>query len=149
MAFFRHPRQPAALRVIRPLLRRMDQVAVASLVLLALLAMGAYWLVQGGVRGALIEIDRVEPRIARFQVDINQAAWAELAQLPRIGEILARRIITSRVAEGPFVDHEDLRRVSGIGPRTLTKMRPYLLPMPDQREVAISQQVPTHPAGAL
>jgi hypothetical protein len=34
------------------------------------------------------------------------------------------------------VDHEDLLRVSGIGPRTLERMKPYLLPMPGQEEVA-------------
>ena len=42
----------------RPVLRRMDQAAVAGLVLCALVGMGVYWVVQGGPRGELIEIDR-------------------------------------------------------------------------------------------
>jgi competence protein ComEA len=119
-----------------PLLRRMDQAAVASLVALALIGMGAYWLVKGGHRGELIEIDRGGPLTARYLVDINKADWPELAELPELGETLARRIVDSRSKAGPFADHEDLLRVNGIGPRRLGLMRPYLLPMPDQDDVA-------------
>jgi competence protein ComEA len=98
--------------------------------------MGVYWLIHGGHRGELIEIDRAEPLTARYLVDLNAAEWPELAELPEIGETLARRIVESRTAAGPFGDHEDLLRVQGIGPRTLDKLRPYLLPMPDQDTVA-------------
>lgn len=120
----------------RPVLRVADQAAVAGLVLAALVGMGVYWVVQGGLRGKLIEIDRAAPLVARFQVDVNAATWPELSQLPTIGETLARRIVASRDAAGQFVDHEDLLRVNGIGPRTLERMKPYLLPMPGQDEVA-------------
>ena len=120
----------------RPLLRAADQSVVAVLVCASLVGMAAYWVVQGGLRGELIEIDRAEPLIAQFQLDINTAEWPELAQLPRVGEVLARRIVDSRRADGAFVDHDDLTRVSGIGPLTLERMRPYLLPMPDQDAVA-------------
>jgi competence protein ComEA len=109
---------------------------VASLVAFALVGMTAYWFVQGGHRGELIEIDRAEPLTARFLVDINLAEWPELAELPDIGEILARRIVESRAAAGRFADHDDLLRVNGIGPLTLEKLRPYLLPVPDQEDVA-------------
>jgi competence protein ComEA len=121
----------------RPLLlKHADQAAVASLVLLALVGMGAYWIVEGGLRGELIEIDRAEPLVARFQVDVNRAEWPELAQLPEVGEVLARRIVDSRLRSGPFADLDDLMRVNGIGPRTLEKMKRYLLPMPDSDNVA-------------
>jgi competence protein ComEA len=129
-------RQPAMNNGPRPLLRRMDQVAVATLVLFALVGMGLYWFVQGGHRGELIEIDRAEPLTARYLVDINTAEWPELAELPEVGETLARRIVESRATAGPFGDHDDLLRVNGIGPRTLDTLRPYLLPMPDQDAVA-------------
>jgi competence protein ComEA len=102
--------------------------------------MGVYWFVQGGHRGELIEIDRAEPLAARFLVDINSAQWPELAELPDVGETLARRIVESRTATGPFGDHDDLLRVNGIGPRTLERLRPYLLPMPDQGAVAGGEQ---------
>jgi competence protein ComEA len=120
----------------RPLLRAADQAAVAGLVLAALVGMAAYWVVQGGLSGELIEIDRAEPLVARFQVDVNKASWPELSQVPTIGEVLARRIVESRQTKGRFVDHADLLRVNGIGPRTLERMEPYLLPMPGQEEVA-------------
>ena len=120
----------------RPLLRRADQAAVATLVLFALVGMGVYWFVNGGHRGELIEIDRAEPLTARYLVDLNAAEWPELAELPQIGETLARRIVDSRRNDGAFLDHDDLLRVSGIGPRTLEKLRPYLLPMPGQDDVA-------------
>ena len=112
-----------------PLLRRVDQVGVALLVLSALIAMAAYWFASGGHRGQLIEIDRATPLQAVFLVDINKADPAELAQLPGIGKELARRIIVSREREGLFLDEPDLLRVNGMGARTLERIHPFLLPV--------------------
>ncbi|MBU4271375.1 MAG: helix-hairpin-helix domain-containing protein [Planctomycetes bacterium] len=95
-----------------------------------------WWVSQGGWRGRLIEIDRAEPLVARFEVDINAADWPELILLPGIGETLAQRIVASRESDGPFADHDDLRRVQGIGPKTLERIRPYLRPMPNAENVA-------------
>ena len=103
---------------------------MAALVAVALAAMVGWWIAHGGWRGRLIEIDRAEPLTARFEVDINAADWPELMQLPGIGETLAHRIVDSRKTAGPFADHDDLRRVRGIGPKTLEQIRPYLRPMP-------------------
>jgi len=105
-------------------------------VAMSLVAMAVYLFLQGGHRGELIEIDRAEPLTARYLVDINKAEWPELAELPDLGETLARRIVDSRAEAGPFGDHQDLLRVNGIGPRTLEKMKQYLMPMPDQADVA-------------
>lgn len=121
------------------LLRRADQAAVAGLVLLALASMAGWWVAHGGCRGRLVEIERAEPLRAQFQVDLNQADWPELVQLPGIGEILARRIVQSREREGRFLDHEDLTRVRGIGPKTLDRVRPYLSPMPERGAMAASE----------
>lgn len=120
----------------RPLLRRADQAVVASLVVFALVGMAAYWVVLGGPRGDLIEIDRASSLEARYLVDINTADWSEFAELPNVGETLARRIVESRDDAGAFKDHDDLKRVRGIGPLTLEKLRPYLMPLPDQQDVA-------------
>ena len=109
---------------------------MASFVGLALLALAGYWTVRGRLAGRLIEIDDAAPLAARFEVDINEAEWPELAQLPDIGETLARRIVESRATSGPFRDHEDLRRVRGIGPRTLERIEPYLRPLPGGGTVA-------------
>jgi len=111
------------------LLRRADQAAVAVLVLLGLAATVAWWVRYGGLRGRMVELEGAEPQVARFEVDINSADWPELVQLPVIGETLAKRIVASRQKDGPFLDHKDLRRVRGIGPKTLETIRPYLRPI--------------------
>jgi competence protein ComEA len=121
------------------LLRRADQAAVAGLVLLGLASIGGWWVAHGGCRGRLVEIDRAEPRTAEFEVDLNEADWPELVQLPGIGETLARRIVESRQRDGRFLDHEDLQRVRGIGPKTLQRIRPYLRPMPNHETIAAGE----------
>jgi competence protein ComEA len=120
----------------RWLLRRADQIAVAALVASALVAMVGWWVVHGGWRGRLIEIDRADPLAVHFEVDINSADWPELIQLPGIGPTLAKRIVESRQTAGPFADNDDLRRVRGIGPKTLEGLRPYLRAMPGRSNVA-------------
>ena len=112
------------------MLRKADQVSVAVLGAAALVALGAYWFAVGGHRGELIEIDRAAPLRVPFLVDVNSADWAELAELPGVGETLAQRIVQSRQEQGPFVDHQQLLRVIGIGPRTLERIEPYLIPLP-------------------
>jgi competence protein ComEA len=120
----------------RWLLRRADQLAVAALVASALVAMVGWWTVHGGWRGRLIEIDRADPLTVRFEVDINQADWPELLQLPGIGPKLAQRIVQSRQTAGPFADNDDLRRVHGIGPKTMEQIRPYLRALPGRANMA-------------
>jgi competence protein ComEA len=110
-------------------LRWSDQACCLGLIVVALGWMGATWIYQGGLRGRLIDIDRSDPVAIEFQLDINRADWAEWSVLPGIGEQLARRIVQTRGARGEFVRHEDLLDVPGIGPRTLERVRPYLLPV--------------------
>lgn len=115
----------------RPLLRLGDQIAIAVLVGLSLLAMAVALAWQGYFHGGVIEIDHAAPESVTFQVDLNTAEWPELTLLPEVGEALARRIVEVRAADGPYLDHEDLsRRVPGIGPKKLAVMRPYLQPIP-------------------
>lgn len=118
------------------LLRYLDQAAVAALCAACLGAIGAYWLARGGAGGRLIELERAERQSAAFTVDVNRADWPELSQLPGIGEALARRIVESREAEGPYADLDRLERVRGIGPKTLARIKPYLRPIPPAAEVA-------------
>jgi len=106
-----------------------DQAAAATLALAALVAIGMTWLVLGGGRGQLVDVDRVERRPLEFRLDVNQATWPELALLPGIGETLARKIVASREQDGAFREADDLLRVSGIGPKKLAALRPYLLPL--------------------
>lgn len=59
-------------------------------------------------------------------VNINTAGQAELETVPGIGPAIARAIITYRNEHGPFQTVDDLIAVSGIGPKTLEKIRPYV-----------------------
>src|SRR5438034_1388848 len=79
----------------------------------------------------LTGIDRAEPIAIDFKIDVNRADWPELALMPNIGEQLAKRIVTDRTERGQFHDLAELRRVRGIGPKTLESMKPFLLPLPD------------------
>lgn len=60
------------------------------------------------------------------QVSINTATAAELEAVPGIGPATARAIVEYRTKHGAFRRIEDLTAVSGIGPKTLEKLRPYL-----------------------
>jgi competence protein ComEA len=120
----------------RYLLRPGDQATLSVLLAGALALMAAAWWRHGGHRGGLVEIDRAAPLAAKFQVDVNQADWPELIQLPGVGMVLARRVIAERQLHGDFRSVDDLARVRGLGPRTLDRIRPYLLPIPDDANVA-------------
>ncbi|NKX49713.1 helix-hairpin-helix domain-containing protein, partial [Arthrobacter deserti] len=52
-------------------------------------------------------------------VNINTATAEELAALPRIGPVLAQRIVDFRQQHGPFTSAQDLDAVPGIGPGLL------------------------------
>jgi competence protein ComEA len=58
-------------------------------------------------------------------IDVNTASLEELQRIPRIGSGYAAKIVAAR-AEKPFASVNDLRRVSGIGVRTLDAIRPYV-----------------------
>jgi competence protein ComEA len=126
----------------KPWLRRADQGVVGALVLVGIVALVGHWLLQAAQHGRMLDIEALPQRTAAFQVDVNQAPWPELAQLPGIGETLAKRIVELRETDGPFVDHGDLERVRGIGPKTLEGMKPYLLPMPRNEAVAGPEMSP-------
>lgn len=118
--------------LIRPRDRRTATVLTAGA--LALLAAG--WWRHGGEPGGVIDIDRAPPLTAQFQLNVNQADWPELIQLPGVGRRLAERLIAEREEQGEFRSVEELSRVGGIGPRTIERIRPYLLPIADEAEVA-------------
>jgi len=59
-------------------------------------------------------------------IDPNVAAAAELDRLPGVGPSKALRIVQEREENGPFASVEDLARVSGIGPGSVERLRPYL-----------------------
>jgi competence ComEA-like helix-hairpin-helix protein len=60
-------------------------------------------------------------------LDLNRATAEELQKLPGVGPKLAQRIVDER-SHRPFTSVDDLRpRVSGIGVKTLEKIRPFVM----------------------
>ena len=118
------------------LLRPRDRRTVTVLTAGALALLAAVWWRNGGESGGTIDIDRAPPLTAQFQLNVNQADWPELIQLPGVGRTLAERLIAEREEGGEFRSVEELTRVDGIGPRTIEQIRPYLLPIADDAEVA-------------
>ena len=71
-------------------------------------------------------------------LDLNLAKPHELALLPTIGPVLAERIVNDREQHGHFHCVDDLRRVSGIGPKTLMAITDYCRVTPIDR-IALSE----------
>ena len=118
-----------------PLLNARDQASVWALTIAGLLLVVGYWFYRGGHRGELIEIDRADPLEVEFLVDVNEAEWPELIQLPGVGPVLGGRIVEYRKQHGDFRSLEELQAVTGIGPRTLEGMRPFLMPIPGEQQM--------------
>ena len=56
-------------------------------------------------------------------IDLNTATQSDLMSLKGIGEVRARSIIADREKNGPFRSVDDLRRVKGIGKKTVERLR--------------------------
>jgi competence protein ComEA len=69
-------------------------------------------------------------------LDLNRATKAELRLIPGLGDALAQRIVDHRERSGPFHSVDELRKVAGIGPKTLDRLRHCLFVAPDQTIVA-------------
>lgn len=59
-------------------------------------------------------------------VNLNTATAAELETLPRVGPVMAQRIIDHRDSVGGFKSVEELDDVSGIGPAMLSSLTPLV-----------------------
>jgi competence protein ComEA len=118
--------------------RHADQAVIAAIGAAALVMIGGYWLSQVVIRHRAIDIEGADPLFAAYRVDLNSADWPEFAQLPGIGETLARRIVEWRKAHGAFHSVDQLRQVSGIGAKRLDDIRPFLL-LPEETESAGGQ----------
>ncbi|MCA9582916.1 MAG: helix-hairpin-helix domain-containing protein [Myxococcales bacterium] len=78
-------------------------------------------------------------------IDINRASQEELQLLPRIGPALAGRLARRRAEVGPFEGLGDLRRVRGIGKRTIEGLRPLLCPLGSPRVQGSGVEEEAHP----
>lgn len=69
-------------------------------------------------------------------LDLNLATKAELRLIPGIGDALAQRIIDHRQRQGSFRSVDELRKVAGIGPKTLDRIRHQLFVAPEESFVS-------------
>lgn len=106
-------------------------LALVGALFLATLASGRVFRPAGANLGRPV----VRDTNTRMGIDPNTAHWFELAQLPGIGESLARKIVGYREslrAAGPnsdrpiFESAEKLLPIAGIGPRMMARIRPFL-----------------------
>jgi len=84
-----------------------------------------------------------------MRLDLNRATAAELTLLPGIGPKMAMSMVEDRKRNGPFATVDDLARVHRIGPKTIEKLRPFVVvPAPGIKTPA-SAAVKTDPAAAV
>lgn len=60
------------------------------------------------------------------KINLNTATAEELAELPKVGPILAQRIVDWRTQQGPFKSPEELDAVDGVGPKMLETLLPLV-----------------------
>ena len=56
------------------------------------------------------------------RLDMDVASAAQIDSLPGVTPLMARRIVMDRMARGPFMTVDGLRRVIGVGPGFLKKI---------------------------
>lgn len=61
-----------------------------------------------------------------IKIDVNHATSEELQKLEGIGPVMAAKIIEER-SKALFKSPDELRRVKGIGPKTMDKIRPFVI----------------------
>jgi competence ComEA-like helix-hairpin-helix protein len=76
------------------------------------------------------------------RMDINRASAEELELVPGVGPSLAKRIVQARSEGGPFTRPEALRRVKGVGAKTLQKLSQFLRFGSEQVEHSTQSQLP-------
>jgi competence protein ComEA len=69
-------------------------------------------------------------------IDLNAATASDLDALPGIGPALAGRLVEYRQQHGPFKKIDELINVSGIGPKLLEKIKPFLIISEDNKTAA-------------
>ncbi|MFJ4025899.1 helix-hairpin-helix domain-containing protein [Paenarthrobacter sp. NPDC089989] len=57
------------------------------------------------------------------KININTASVEELGTLPRVGPVMAQRIVDWRKDHGPFTSVEELDAIDGIGPKLMESLK--------------------------
>ncbi len=113
-----------------PLSQRRVQWTLAAIASVAIASM----IVAGNVSSRQHNVAEDFGENTLLRIDLNSAQSRELALLPGVGPVLAKRIVENRNRLGPFRTVDDLSRVHGIGPKTIERLG-------DVCEVRLDRQV--------
>jgi competence protein ComEA len=100
------------------------QVALTTLIGSVLVWLITHSALQGSIRTLPTEESR---ELDPARLDLNAATVAELRLLPGVGDTLAKRIDAFRTLYGPFPNVDELRKVPGMKPALLERIRPHLV----------------------
>lgn len=100
---------------------RVAQSSLGALVLAVFVGFIAHSALRGNFQRLVAPLDAPPKRL-----DLNQASRAELQLLPGIGEHLAQRIEAYRILYGPYQSVDELRKVPGLGAKTIERLRPWV-----------------------
>ena len=75
---------------------------------------------------ALFALAALPMMAAEGKVNINSAGADELALLPRVGAVVAKRIVDFREQNGRFSEPHELMLVEGIGEKTFELIEPWI-----------------------
>ena len=115
------------------------------LVIAAIIGLLSHSLLHGNVQRPVA--DSGEAPLTR--IDLNVAGRAELRLLPGVGDQMAARIEAYRTLYGPYPNIDELRKVPGIGPLTIERLRPYLVVSAQPRAADPDQAIATAPKGPV
>lgn len=66
------------------------------------------------------------PESGQAKLNLNTATQAQLEDLPGVGPVTAKAILSWRIEHGRFSRIEELQEVDGIGPKTFAKLAPHV-----------------------
>ena len=85
------------------------------------------WFLLLGILSVLSREELPVLPVAQFEkISLNQAELEDLMQIPRLSFKTAQNILLERNKRGGFKAFEELDAVSGVGPKTLEKLKAFL-----------------------
>lgn len=111
-------------------LRANDQITISLLVGLGALGVAIGFANIAWNKGGLVQIESMPQNVQSFRVDLNEADWTEIAALPTMGEVMAKRVVAFRESNGQIDSLASLAQIHGIGPKTIAKIEPFIAEFP-------------------